>query len=102
MSVQRFRLVAAVVWVAGIAGMIVSSVNGNNNGWVVSCGLATALASIVLLAVTAATRRDVIDVFDEALAERLDGEVTRLVGAGADESEVRALVRDAIRLGRQR
>ena len=27
------RALAAMVWVTGIAGMIISSVNGNNNGW---------------------------------------------------------------------
>jgi hypothetical protein len=100
--VRRVRVMAAVVWVAGIAGMIVSSIRGNNNGWVVTCGMATALASIVLLSVSAATRRDPIDVFDEALAEQLDDEVNALVDAGADEAAVRTLVRNAIRLGRRR
>jgi hypothetical protein len=95
-------VLAAVVWVAGIAGMIVSSIRGNNNGWVISCGLATALASLVLLSVSAAIRHDPVDVFDEVLAEQLDGGVNALVDAGADEDAVRALVRDAMRLGRRR
>jgi Na+/melibiose symporter-like transporter len=73
MSVRRFRTAAAVVWVAGIAGMIVNSIRGNNNGWVVTSGMATAIASIVVLAVTNATQHARVDVFEEADAERLDG-----------------------------
>ena len=43
MSLHRFRQAAAVIWVAGIAGMIINSVRGNNNGWVITCGMATAV-----------------------------------------------------------
>jgi hypothetical protein len=102
MSLHRFRQAAAVVWVAGIAGMIINSVRGNNNGWVITCGMATAVASLVVLAVSSATSRDRIDVFEEADAERLEDQVTALVGAGADETGVRSLVRDAMRAGRRR
>ena len=101
MSLQRFRAACAVVFVAGIVGMIVSSVNGNNNGWVVSFGLATAFASVVLLAVSAATRRDRVDVFEEAAAEQLEGRIGALVEGGADELAVRELVRDAMRAARR-
>ena len=41
---------------------------------------------------------DRIDVFDEARAEQLEEQIVDLVAAGADEAEVRALVRDAQRL----
>jgi len=102
MPISWFRTGAAVVWLAGIAGMIIGSVNGNNNGWVVTCGMATATASVVLLSATAATRRDRIDVFEEADAERLEEQDQSLVDAGADDTEVRSLVRDAMRLGRRR
>jgi len=102
MSLKVFRGICGAVFVAGIAGMIISSVNGNNNGWVVSCGLATALASIVLLSVSAATRRDRIDVFEEADAEQLEVRIGVLVGAGADETSIRELVRDAMRIARRR
>ncbi len=97
-----FRGGAAVVWVAGIAGMIVSSVNGNNNGWVVTCGCITAVAAICLFSATAATRRDRIDVFEDADAERLEDRVQALINDGADETAVRDLVRDALRLARNR
>jgi len=91
-----------VLWVSGIVGMIISSVNGNNNGWVATCGIITALATLCLLSATAATRREPLDVFDDAAAERLEDQVQTLVGQGADESAVRDLVRDAMRLGRRR
>ena len=97
-----FRGGAAVIWVSGIAGMIISSVNGNNNGWVVTCGCITAVASICLFSATAATRRDRIDVFEDADAERLEDRVQALVDAGADETAIRDLVRDALRLARTR
>jgi hypothetical protein len=102
MSASTFRLLAAVVWVAGIAGMIVSSVNGNNNGWVITFGLSTAVASIVLLSVSAVTNRERLDVFEEADAERLEDRIALVVQSGADEDEVRSLVRDSMRLGRRR
>ena len=100
--ISWFRGGAAAVWVAGIAGMIISSVNGNNNGWVVTCGCITALASICVFAATAATRRDRIDVFEDADAERLEDSVQALVNAGADEAAVRELIRAAMRFGRSR
>jgi len=102
MSSGAFRALAGVIWVGGIAGMIVSSINGNNNGWVATFGLATAAASVVLLAVSAATNRDRIDVFEEADAERLEAQISDVVSQGADEESVRALVRDAMRFGRRR
>jgi len=102
MSLKVFRSVCAAVFVAGIAGMIVTSINGNNNGWVVTFGLTTAVASIVLLSVSAATRRDRLDVFEEADAELLEVRIGAIVDAGADELAVRELVRDAMRIARRR
>ncbi len=83
--------------------MIVSSVNGNNNGWVVSFGLATAVASVILLAVAAATRGDGqrVDVFEEAQAERFEQRIASLVAGGADERALRELVRDVMRASRR-
>lgn len=102
MPISWFRGGAAVLWVTGIAGMIISSVNGNNNGWVTTFGLLTVLATVCVLAATAATRKDRIDVFEEADAERLEDQVRALIDAGADEAAVRDLVRDALRMGRRR
>jgi hypothetical protein len=102
MASKVIRSTCSVVFVAGIVGMIVSSINGNNNGWVVSFGIATAIASLILLAVAASTNTARIDVFEEADAEVLEGRIGELVGAGADETEVRRLVRDALRTARRR
>ena len=93
--------VCAVVFVAGIAGIIIASVNGNNAGVVLTIGLCIVLAAVALLTIGAVGGRDRIDVFDEADAERLEGQVAALVEAGADEASVRALVRDAMKLGRR-
>jgi hypothetical protein len=89
-----------VVFVAGIAGLIIASVNGNNAGYVLSIGLAMALAAIALLTFGAVTTNDRIAPFDEASAEQMEAQVAALVAAGASEEQVRALVRDAMRLGR--
>lgn len=93
--------VCAAIFVAGIAGIIIASINGNNAGVVLSIGLVIVLAAVALLTIGAIGGRDRIDVFDEADAERLEGQVAALVAAGADEAQVRALVRDAMRLGRR-
>jgi hypothetical protein len=89
------------VFVAGIAGIIVASVNGNNAGFVLTIGLCIVLAAVALLTYGAVTAKSRIDVFDEADAEQLEQQVTALVAAGAPEDRVRALVRDAMRLGRR-
>ena len=94
------RPVTAAVFVAGIAGIIVSSINGNNAGWVLTIGLVTAAFAVVLIAVTAASDRPRIDVFDEVIAERIEQRVQTLVAQGASEDEARALVRDALEMVR--
>ena len=101
MFATRFlRPVCAVIFVAGIAGIIVSSVNGNNAGWVLSIGMVTAVAAIILIAVTATSHRPRIDVFDDAIAERIEQRVRVLVSQGASEEEARSLVRDAVAMVR--
>jgi hypothetical protein len=89
------------VFVCGIAGLIISSIAGNNNGVVLTIGGVIVLAAIVLMAVNTVTVRDRIDAFDEAAAEQLEAQVTRLVQQGADEADVRTLVREARRSGRR-
>ena len=87
------------VFVCGIAGLIISSVAGNNNGVVLTIGGFIAVAAIVLMAVNTVTVRDRIDAFDEAAAEQLEAQVAHLVEQGADETDVRTLVREARRSG---
>jgi hypothetical protein len=93
------------VFVAGVAGLIIASVAGNNNGVVLSIGAAIALAAVVLMTVNTVTVREHIDAFEEAAdeeaAQRLEQHITRLVDQGVDENDVRTLVREARRLGRR-
>ena len=91
----------AGVFVAGIAGLIISSVAGNNAGYVLSIGLVMVFAAIALLTYAAVTANERIEPFDEARAEQLEAQVAALVQSGAPEAQVRALVRDALRIGRR-
>jgi hypothetical protein len=100
MVIRILRLVVAAIFVGGIAGMIVASVQDNNNGAVVTCGLITAVTSLMLMSFTFSARQPKL--VDEDVARRVEGQVAGLVRAGADEDEVRSLVRDAVRLGRGR
>lgn len=100
MASRLIRIICFTIFIAGIPALIVSSIAGNNEGWVLTFGMTTAVAAMILIAVSAvgATRR--IDTFDEVIAERIEQRVRVLVESGADESDVRALVRDAIELSR--
>ncbi|MDO8391098.1 MAG: hypothetical protein Q7V57_11460 [Actinomycetota bacterium] len=89
------------MFVAGIAGLIVASVNGNNAGVVLTIGLVIVLAAVALISTGAVLPKGRIDAFDEAAAEQLEEQVAALVAAGAPEDQVRALVRDAMRVGRR-
>lgn len=98
MTARTVRGLAAAVCVAGIAGMIVSAVAAST-GAALTFGLMTAIAvlcSIVATTVTA-SRPGPVRQGDPALVDAL---VRRLVEAGADEDDVRALVAQAKRLGR--
>jgi multisubunit Na+/H+ antiporter MnhB subunit len=100
MSARAVRRLVVAVFVVGVAGIIAFSITDEPDAALAS-GLLTAVAAVVLIAVTAVTTpRRAAD--PEALAERLEGEVQALVAAGADEAEVRRLVRDAVALGRTR
>jgi hypothetical protein len=89
-----------VVFVCGIAGLIISSIAGNNVGVVTTIGLITSLAAIVLLTASTVANRQRIDAFNDALAEQVEGQIGSLISSGAKEDTVRKLVRDAINLGR--
>jgi hypothetical protein len=89
------------VFVCGLAGLIISSIAGNNNGLVLTIGGAIAVAAVVLMTVNTVTVTDRIDVFDDAAAEQLEAHIARLVERGADEADVRTLVREARRSGRR-
>jgi hypothetical protein len=86
---------------AGVAGMIVASIL-NANGAALTFGLVTAAAVACLMVATAvagpAIGRAVPP--DEERAERIERMVRQLAAAGAEEPLLRALVREAVRLGR--
>ena len=56
MNLKVLRIAVVVVCIGGIAGMIIGSVAGNNNGVVITFGLVTAVSVLVLMAVSAAGR----------------------------------------------
>jgi hypothetical protein len=85
---------------AGIPAIIVSSIAGNNEGWVLTFGMITAVAALILIAVSSVTTTKRIDAFNDVRAEQVEQRVQQLVQAGANEDEVRALVRDSINLAR--
>ena len=98
MSPGAVRGTVIVVCVAGIAGMIIGSI-ADNNAVALTFGLVTAAAVaclIVVTAVTAPTAATAARADDRA--ERVEELIQGLVSAGADEEEVRSLVREAAHL----
>ena len=101
MATRLITRACIAVFICGIAGLIISSVAGNNNGLVLSIGGVIVVAAVVLMTVNTVTVHERIDVFDDAVAEQLEAQVTRLVEQGADENDVRNLVREARRSRRR-
>jgi hypothetical protein len=100
MALKIIKVTCFVIFLSGIPALIVSSIRGNNEGWVVTFGMVTAIAALILIAVSAVTAKTRIDTFDEVIAERIEQRVRELVATGAPEADVRALIRDAIELSR--
>ena len=99
MQPKVVRLLVILVFIGGIAGMIVGSI-ADNNGIAITFGLVTAVAAICLMLVTSVTASTTEITFDEGKAEAMEGRIEALVEAGADEEDVRDLVREAVLLGR--
>jgi hypothetical protein len=99
-ALKRIRIVCAVIFVAGIGGIIATSIVSNNNGGIIGIGLVTSIAAIVLLTASTIATHKRIDAFDDVAAEQLERQVAALVASGADDEQVRAVVRSAIDLGR--
>jgi Flp pilus assembly protein TadB len=100
MALKIIKVICFIIFLSGIPALIVSSIAGNNEGWVVTFGMVTAIAALILIAVSAVSAKTRIDTFDEVIAERIEQRVRGLVASGAPESDVRALIRDAIELSR--
>ena len=100
MTAQLIRRVVIATFVGGIVGMIVGSI-ADNNGVALTFGIITAVAALGLILVTSVTQAPATEEgVDDAMAEALETRISALVDAGADEAEVRDLVRDAVRMGR--
>lgn len=100
MSLRVIRIVCIVVFISGIAGMIGTSINGNNVGIVTTIGLTTAISALILMTASTVANKRRLDVFDDAKAERIERRIAEMRDKGADEAELRALVRESIDLGR--
>jgi hypothetical protein len=88
-----------VVAAAGIPGIIAGSI-AENDAVAITFGSITVVAAIGLILVTAATATATRS--EDHLGGAVEDRVRSLVAAGADESAVRALVGDAVRLGQRR
>lgn len=103
MSARAVRSIVLVVCATGIAGMIASSI-ADNNGAVLTFGLATAVSVLCLIVATAVAAAEggaggAAPSGVEALGAEVEARVAGLVGQGCEEGPVRDLVRDAVRLG---
>ncbi|CAB4679448.1 unannotated protein [freshwater metagenome] len=99
-SLRLIRITCLTLMLSGIPALIVSSIRGNNEGWVLTFGMISAVAAIILMAVSAATSTKRLDAFDDVVAERVEQRIRMLVEAGANESDVRNLVRESMSLVR--
>ena len=99
-SVRFVRVACAVVFVSCIAGLIVSSIAGNNEGWVLTIGMCGAAAAVILIVVSLVSTDRRLPEFVEADAEAIEVRIARLTAAGVDETELRELVRASVKLGR--
>ena len=88
------RLVLRLVAAAGIPGIIVGSIAGND-ALAMTFGAITATAAFGLILVTAVSAPISVDV----LGSSVEDQIGALVAGGASEAQVRALVTDAVRLG---
>ena len=121
MRPRTIRRLVLLVFVTGIAGMIVGSI-ADNNGLAITFGLVTAAAAVGLILVTSVAGPEAfgkakrgestapgaddpdgrsLGAQDEEAAAALEARITDLVASGAEETQVRDLVRQAVAFGRQ-
>jgi hypothetical protein len=100
-TARAVRVVVIVLCVGGVAAMIVTTIAGHN-GAAMTFGIITAVAILCLMVATAVSAGPPGGGPDvEKVAVRVEDGVAALVEAGAEERDVRDLVRDAVLLGRQ-
>jgi hypothetical protein len=101
MTLRVLRIVVIVVCVTAIAGMVAGSV-ANNDGLAITSGLVAGVAVVVLMAATFGAREAGAGPVDEGRGAALEAQIQALVDCGTDETALRALVGEAVRLGRGR
>ena len=101
MTLRVLRIVVIVVCVTAIAGMVAGSV-ANNDGLAITSGLVAGVAVVVLMAATFGAREAGAAPVDEERAAALEAQIQALIDRGADETALRSLVGEAVRLGRGR
>jgi hypothetical protein len=101
MSPRWIRRAVLATCALGIAGMIVASI-AERTGAAITAGLITAVAVVCMVLVTAVAGPEAFGapVVDEHAAADVERRVADLVAKGADEPEVRALVRAVRRFER--
>ncbi len=102
MAARWVRRVVVAVCAAAVVTMIVASAVGSTGG-AITAGLVTVAAIIALVLVTAVAGEGAFGAPsppDEAAAADVERRIGALVAAGADEAEVRSLVRAVGRLYR--
>ena len=101
MTLRILRIVVVVVCVAAIGGMIAGSV-ANNDGLAITSGLVAGVAVVVLMAATLGAREAGVAPMNEERAAALEAQIQALIDRGTDETALRTLVGEAVRLGRGR
>jgi hypothetical protein len=99
-AIRAIRIACAVIFVTCIAGLIISSIAGNNEGWVLSIGMCGALAAVILIVVSLVTSTKRVPEFSDARAQAIEQRIAFLVASGVSGEELRELVRSSIQLGR--
>lgn len=90
----------AAFFVVSIIGLVISSIAGNNAGWVVPIGMVGVTAAVVLIVATLVGSQQRTPEYSDVEAAKIEDMVSTLVGNGADEETVRSLVRASVQLGR--
>jgi hypothetical protein len=102
-SPRWIRRIVLVVCALAIAGMIVASIT-SHNGVAIALGVTAAVAVMSLMLVTAVAGPEAFgtsQAVDEGAAADLERRVDALVANGADEAEVRSLIRAVRRISRR-
>ena len=102
-SPRWIRRIVLVVCALAIAGMIVASIT-SHNGVAIALGTVAAVAVICLMLVTAVAGPEAFgrpQPVDAGAAADVERRVETLVANGADEADVRSLIRAVRRLSRR-